>query len=236
MNKEELIKLYQTHRLYIFPCIVALSSLILIVFIIIPQATKLIANQQVEAEISSKSQFMEVKAQTLETYNPADLKGKVDYALGAYPTNRDFVYALSLLQNLVISSGFTTVSVTLEGSPQQGPESKIQSYNVKMELLGQGSLLSPLLTNIENSPRIIRVGSVEITAGRTPQETAITIVVEVLYSSAPSNLGSVDSPLPKISQDEEEVINQLTNSAVQIPQPITQTSQLGPRGKPNPFE
>jgi len=53
-------------------------------------------------------------------------------------------------------------------------------------------------------------------------------------SSAPSEFGSVDSPLPELSEKDEEVITKLAKGGTALPAP--QVTVLGPRGKENPFE
>lgn len=234
MNKEAISKYYQQYKLYVFPAIVALSSLILIIFVIYPQTIKLLANQKVQGEITNKSKFLEAKAQTLESYDSSDLNQKVDSVLGAYPAEKDFVSALSLLQNLTAQSGFSATSISLgTGSAKNAG---VESYNIKLDILGPIVQLPTLLSNIENSPRLMKVSSVETSIGKDSESATISLNVEVLYSSAPQIPGSIDSPLQELSQQDEEVIAKLarvgSNEIISKPP----TTQLGPRGKANPFE
>jgi hypothetical protein len=241
VSNEELIKLYQTHKLYIFPLGVTLASLILIIFVIFPQTSKLISNQGLQTEILNKSHFLETKAQALEGYDPTDLSKKVGYATSAFPSDKDFVNAFALLQQLTSQSGFTAVATSLEESAQGGVQA--QSYNVRLDVLGPVNSLPILLSNIENSPRLMRVSTVEIISGADPGQSNATINVTVLYSQDSGNLGSVDSPLPKLSAEEEAVISKLSRSGLPVvsqettaSQGIAEPIQLGPRGKSNPFE
>ncbi len=238
MKKDEIIKLYQAQRLYIFPSLVALASLILIILVIYPQTIKLITNQKVKGEIFNKSQFLEAKAQSLESYDPTDLNRQVNFAVGSYPTDRDFVSALALLQSLTLQSGFSITSMSLENASSKGQNAQSQSYNIKIDILGPSPLLPTLFSKIENSPRLMRVSSVELTSGKDSQGAAVSLTVEVLYSSAAGGLGSNDSPLPQLSQKDEEVIAKLAKLGppVRSQQTTAQSVQLGPRGKANPFE
>lgn len=234
MKKEELLKLYQSYRLYIFPAIIGLSSLILIVFIIYPQMAKLISNQKVEEEFTIKSNFLEAKAQTLGSYDPADLERKVNIAVGSYPVDKDFISAVSLLQSIVTEAGFNISSISLGSGLAKSTGS--QSYSIKLDLTGQNSLLPTLLNKIENSSRVMKVGSVETVIAKDGNAATVALSVDVLYSSAPSSFGSVESPLPELSAQEEEVIAKLAtvdNNGVNFEQSI---GELGPRGKANPFE
>lgn len=238
MKKDEIIKLYQARRLYIFPSIVALASLILIIFVIYPQIIKLINSQSLEGEIFNKSQFMEAKAQNLESYDPAELNRQVNFAVAAYPTDRDFVSALALLQNLTFSAGFSITSMSLENASSRGQNVQSQSYNIKINVVGPLPLIPNLFSKIENSPRLMRISSVELTSGKDPQGVTVSLAVDVLYSSATGGLGSIDSPLPQLSQKDEDVIAKLAKMGSQVnsPQTNAQPVQLGPRGKANPFE
>lgn len=231
MNKENLQKFYLKYRLYIFPVVIVISSLILIVFVIYPQITKLISNNALESDLKDKSKLLEVKAQTLENYDKADLERKVNYTLNAYPAERDFTNIIGLLQGLSAGSGFNVNSLTLGGSSQ--PEAK--SYNVKLEILGPKSLLPNLVSNIENSVRIMKVASIELTPTKDFDLGQVNLSVEVFFAALPQTFGTVDSPLPTLSDKEEELLVKLAASA---PAPVatSQVAPSGPRGKANPFE
>jgi len=231
VKKQEILKSYQTYKLYIFPIVVAISCLILIIFVIYPQTVKLISDQQVAAETESKSTLLEVKAQELEEYDTLDLNQKVDIALGAYPTDKDFISAMGILQNIIAKSGFNVVSISLGSS--LAPTST-QSYNLKVEILGIQTLLPILLSNIENSPRLMKVNSIQASQGGS-QGTAISLNIDVLYAAAPEGFGSIDSPLPQLSEKDEEIITKLARSSTPI-SPTQISPILGPRGKANPFE
>lgn len=235
MKKEEVLKFYQNYRLYIFPAIVVLSSLIIIIFVIYPQTIKLITNQKTGEEIANKSKLLEVKAQALESYDSEDLSKKVDFALSSYPTEKDFVSALGSLQNLTFQSGFSTVSMSLGSGSSAGTNS--QSFNIKLDVLGPTTSLSTLLNNIESSSRLMRVSNMETSTGKSPQEVAISFSVDVLYSSAPTEFGSVDSPLPELSNEEETIVAKLAARGTPVSTQVSQpTAPLGARGKENPFE
>lgn len=230
---QEIIRFYKSYRLYIFPIIVGISSMILIIFIIFPQTSKLIANQQIEGEILNKSQFLVSKVQALENYDNSDLSHKVDSALGYYPTDKEVISAVGLLQNLTQSSGFSITSISLGGGLVK-LEHNAQSYSIKLEISGPSQLLATLLSAIESSKRLMRVESVELISGRDAAISDASLIVDVLYASPPTELGSVDSPLPELSQKDQAIIARLSTL---IP-PVTQKTpiNIGPRGKSNIFE
>lgn len=232
MKNENIAKFYQKYKLYIFPLTVAFSGLILVVFVIYPQTARLITNQKSQGDFLNRANMLEVKAQTLDSYDSEDLGRRVQFVQAAYPTDKDFAIGMGLLQEIISKSGFIPNSILLEAESAKGAS---QSYNLKVEILGPVSLLADLLKKIENSARLMRVGGIETGTGKEAQkESNISLHVEMLYSSAPSDFGSVDSPLPELSEKDEEIIAKLTRSSSTLPS--SEVIIPGPRGRSNPFE
>lgn len=232
MKKEELLKFYDKFKLLIFPAVIVLSSLILIILVIYPQVTKLLANQKAAGEIAEKSKFLEAKVQTLESYDPADLALKVNSALSSYPVDKDYVNVLRLLQNIIAQSGFSIVSLSLGAVSERS--GNVSSYGLKLDVLGPTIKLPTLLSNIESSYRLMRLSNLETSAGKDLQ-TSASLNVEVLYASGPVGFGSIDSPLPELSSEEETILARLARVGDITIEEQT-TAQLGPRGKSDPFE
>ncbi len=232
MKKEEVVKFYLRYRLYIFPAIVAISSLILIIFVIFPQIGKLITNQKTEGILVDKSKLLEVKAQTLDSYDGLDLSNKASYTLASYPQDRDFGNAIGLIQNLTTQSGFSIITMALGTSINKIANS--QSYSIQLDLVGPKNLISTLLTNIESSTRLIRVGSIEITNTVNQQVVNIALNLDVLYAPIPNSFGSIDSTLPELSQKDQQLLTTLAKNVTPIS--TSTNAQLPSRGKANPFE
>lgn len=232
--KKELVKFYITYKLFIFPAIVALSCLILIGFVIYPQVSQLLSNQKAQGEFIRRSEILEAKAQDLEKFDARDLDLKVNYALGAFPTDKDFATVVGLLQSITSKSGFNINSLSLGAGA--GKAQNAQVYTIKLDLIGPKLLLPALINNIESSPRLMRVGSLDTTVGRDAQSSAVSLDLEVLYAPLPNEFGTLDSPLPELTEKDDELLSRIarTGEVVSVVQPGT--VQLGPRGKPNPFE
>lgn len=230
MKKEEIKKIYQNYRLYIFPAVVAFSSLILIVFIIYPQIISLIENSAIQKNTLNKSKLLEVKAETLESLDLGELNVKVSSALNSYPTDKDSVYALSIIQRVVNQLGFKVISLSLGSIGIKNTST--QSYSFKLEISGPISLLPSLLTGIENSPRLMRISGVEVGSTNASSVVNVSLALDMLYAAAPTGFGSIDSPLPDLSEKDNEVIDRLARISL----PSVQTPFFGLRGKANPFE
>ncbi len=232
MKKEVFAEFYVKYRLFIFPSIVVFSSLILIIFVIFPQITSLLINQKVQGDLNKKSKFLDIKAQALESYNVEDLSQKVDSALASYPSDKDIGTAVGLIQSLTAQSGFIVTAISLGASSNSVTDAK--SYGIKLDATGPGSLLNVLFTNIENSTRLLRISNIEVTNSSDRQSVTISMGLDALYSPLPNSFGSVDSPLPELSQKEQEVLTKLAGN---ITPALTSTNVILPsRGRANPFE
>lgn len=230
MKKETILKFYLNFRIYIFPSVVAFSSLILIVFIIYPQMVKLIGNQRVYGDVIKKSEFLEAKTSALEELDEGDLKNKLGYALKAYPSDKDFGEILDLLQTTANQKGFSVATITIQPTNQTLGEG--QSYLVRVEAVGPRNLLDGLIEKIESLARVMKVLSINITLAKDIDIADISLGVDVYFAPAPQTFGSVDSPLPKLTEEDENLIARLVSSQVSVPS----SAVSSPRGKSNPFE
>lgn len=231
MKKETLVKFYSVYKLYIFPSAIALSSLFLIIFAIYPQAVKLIENQKLAGDSINRTQFLATKVQALEGYDEEDLSQKVNIVLDSFPSDKEYGRVLGLLQGLAAQSGFIVSSISFGNA--SGKTGAANSFGVNLEVSGPKALFRALLSSLDNSPRIVRVSSLDILSARSADVLNVKLAIEVLYSPIPQNLGTIDSPLPNISSEEEGLIAALKTTTLPASASAATTS---PRGKVNPFE
>lgn len=236
MTKEILTKFYDKYRMLIFPIIISLSSLFLIIFVIYPQASKLITNQAREGDLLNKSKILEAKASALENYNVDDLSRKLNDTLRVYPQDKDLANVVGLLQQLTGQSGFTITSVTVAGGAQKGQTGS--GYDINLVATGAKPLVLILLSNLENSPRLLQINSIDINLSNQQQLADVSLGLTVLYSPLPQNLGSIDVPLPQLSTQDEALLTKLASVNRSSPSVSLSTSNVSnaPRGKTNPFE
>lgn len=231
MKKEELLNLYKRYRIYLYPILVIVAGLILIGLVILPQTLRLISNNKVEDELTNRFKSLEVKADELKNVSLQDLSTEVSTALNAFPSEKDYGNAIGILQNVTVQNGFTILGLVLNDSSEGN--SKIgQNYIIRIEILGQRSKLRTLLDQIETSQRIMKLQSMDITTGRDSDTINATLAINIYYSPIPKSFGSIDAPLPKLSQEEEALLQELSRSSVGL----GTGSLYTPNGKSNPFE
>lgn len=225
MNKDTVNKFYQKYKLLIFPSVVALSCLILIIFVLIPQIGVFLKNSRSQQEFSARSEFLDTKVAALEGLNEPELLDKVGYVLTSLPREKDFAETIALLQKITGNHGYVIASLTFGAGGGQ-------SFGVRMEVVGPEALLGSLLSSIEGSSRLLRVASMEISSGKEADIVSVNLALEALFAPMPASLGSIDTPLPEISAGEEELLSKLSSTAQPQFQP-TPSTQIG---KSDPFE
>lgn len=231
MKRQEALKFYSKYNFYIFPSVVALSCLLLIVFVIFPTLSQLISNQKTTGELANKHKALEAKASALEGFSEEDLKFKLSSLLNVFPTEKDFGNALFVIQGITKELGFIISSFTIGGGSEKGE----QSYIVKITLQGLKTSFPTLLNKIESSKRVMRIQTIDITQGRDLQFLEANLSIEVFFASAPSGFGGVDSPLPSLSEREEELIASFASGTA--PSAALQEEVIPTTiGKANPFE
>lgn len=248
MNTQIAKTLYLKYRLIIVPIVVALSGLVLIVLVIYPQLHNLISQSSLYDKTQEKSKVLEVKAMELNTIDETDLKKKLNLALVALPEEKDYLEIVNVLQTLTAKSGFSITSLQFGQTGELEKSSIGKAYGVKLMITGPKVAFDTFLNSIEKSYRAMRVGNLEITSSKIGSgaiEASLTI--NIFYAPLPTNIGSVESPLPRLSDKDETLINNLAKvisiafaqnsvSAQSSSSLPILTGSLPPRGKSDPFE
>lgn len=213
------------YKLFIYPMIVALASFCLIFFLIVPQLKDFLVGQGDLDQAKTRLSSLDVKAKELESINNSDLNHDLLLALYALPVEKDFSILVGILKELASQSGVNLLSLHL-GSSQDPNE-----FIIKADLIGSSSALGTLLNNIEKTPRVMKVRSVESAASGVGNTISATVAVTVFFSPAPKSLGAIDSSLPKLSDKDQVILTGLSRSNVTSAVPV-----LAPAGKADPFQ
>ena len=213
------------YKTLIYPLVVGVASLILIIFVIVPQLQGFITGQDDLKLKQARLNTLEVKAKELESFNQEAYTEKLLNAFYYLPVDRDYNNIIGIFRELTASVGMSLTSL----HPGAGQVSG--SYLVKADIVGQVSSLGAMLEAIEKSPRVMKLESVE-TSTSTSGLLNATLTVSVYYASPPQSLGAVDAPLPKLTEGDQVVLSSLTPPSAQS----GSTTIVLPSGKSNPFE
>src|SRR5690348_8086332 len=110
---EELIKKY---RFFGWPLLSILISLVLLVFMVIPQVVGYFNTNKLIDSTLQNSQTLNSKAQTLASISSSDYKTNLSLALTVLPEAKDVPTAIGQIQNIVSQSGMQLSSIGISAS------------------------------------------------------------------------------------------------------------------------
>ena len=213
------------YKTLIYPSAVGLASLIIIIFVIVPQLQSFLSGQDDLKLKQARLNTLEVKAKELESFDQDAYTEKLLNAFYYLPVDKDYSNIIGIFRELTASAGMSLTSL------HPGSATAESSYLVKADIVGQVSSLGAMLEAIEKSPRVMKLESVE-TSTSTSGLLNATLTVSVYYASPPQSLGAVDAPLPKLTEGDQVVLSSLIPPSAQS----SSTTIILPSGKSNPFE
>ncbi len=225
---------YLKYKAYIWPVVTGIASIIIIALVLIPQILAYLKVQTQISEIQDRSYSLEAKAQGLEQIDATGVKKNLQTAFTVLPTQQEIPQAMAVLQELVAKSG-----LTLKNSAY-APAVKGAKNNYILTLTVGGDMASirKFLIQLQDAPRVFQVESIDVQFIKGSNDIEASIPVSVYFESAPKQISKVDSPIPKLNEGEEQLLNQLNQF---ISSPISSSSaqfdtSFVPLGKTNPFE
>ncbi len=221
---------YAKYKIIVYPVVLGIASLMVIIFIIFPQLGVLLSSQDTINKSAERLKILEVKAEDLKVVDESGINKKLQTAILALPEDKDFTTVISLIRILVAQSGMELTSLQL--GQLQGGVSNLNGFSVKMEVKGLMQTFSNLLKIVDNSSRVMRISSIEVNVVSGNTATA-TLGVDVYYSPFPKDLGNIEVSLPRLNQEEENLLANIAKSQIAS---LSGTPALLPRGKVNPFE
>lgn len=230
MKKQKLSDVILKYRIHLVLFIAAVTSILLVIFIIYPQTVKLLELNSQQQDLVNKIDRLEDKITLLEAVDEGDIKDKLNLTLLALPIEQDLFNFIGFTQTIATQDGFNLVSV------QFGSESMTtrgNSYIVKAAFIGPKQFVKKFLADLEQSYRSVVVEQLELTQIKSLDTVNGAITMRVYYAPLPTTLGQIDSPIQSLTAEDEQVLINLSKLGVNL---AIQSNQLVPRGKPNPFE
>lgn len=221
---------YAKNKIIAYPLMVGVAALVIIIFVIIPQLGGLLSTQDTINKSTERLKILEVKAEDLKEADEGSINKKLQTAIVALPEDKDFTTVISLMRILVAESSMELTSLQL--GQLQGGISNLNGFSVKLEVKGPIQTFSNLLKTIENSSRVMRISGIEVSVvgGNT---ASATVSINIFYSPFPNDLGNIEVSLPKLNQEEENLLANIAKSQIAS---LSATPVFLPRGKVNPFE
>lgn len=230
-------KLYIKYKFFIWPLFSGLASLIILSFVIIPQFITFLNTQGKISDLSTRSDSLDVKAESLEHFDEENIKNNLKTVLTVLPTEQDVPKSMSILEALVQKSDLKLVNTTYIATRKVGDKPKFQ---LNISVAGPISSIRNFLISLQDSPQVFQVESIAVQFRKSGMSNVeAEIPISVFYEPVPKTIGSLDQPLKELSQDEENLLGRLSRLVPQtsnaISNPEASSSSI-PIGKSDPFE
>lgn len=225
---EKLKETYLKYKMFTLSVAVATASLLVIILVVVPQILTFISVRSKILSVYDKTSRFQVKAAELDQVDEAIYLKDLQVALAALPQERDIPESLIVIQSLIIQN-----SLLLEDARVLAiaPGSSTNSFQMVITVFGPLSQIKSFLTNVANSPRVLKVETISAQSVRGGLEGEIAL--SLYFDPSKPAIASADTPLPKLSQEEEALLGKLSKAAISQ---IVSTIPAVPIGKVNPFE
>lgn len=233
-------ELYLKYRFIIWPVIVGISSILILAVVVIPQLLTYLNIKNQIGQTKDQSQNLEAKAAELQNIDGLSTQKDLKVVFTVLPTDQDIPRAIMILQDMVAGSGLSLKSTTF-GYPGSSSKktSDGSSFLLNITVSGQINLLRDFLIELQNSPRVFQVESIDVQFQKTQGAIEAELPLSVFYQPTSGELGDLNQPLPKISDENKKLLSKLSQTVDQIDifqDNIEVSSASVPMGKDDPFE
>lgn len=211
--------------------LLGLVLVVLTVKIVLPKAGKTLENYKKRSSFNSRLVSLQAKIADLEGLNEYELSERNSLALQALPADKNIIGTMMILNSLTEQNGVlieglrvSPGSLTASGSAISG----MGALSLDIRLNGSFDQMKAFLRTLKTTlPLILNTGNLTISflGGST------SLKLEVYYLGLPKTLGKIDTPVPKLTDTEEKLLESLRAYTYLSPAVFTPTE----RGKANPF-
>ncbi len=219
-------------KFYTRSILVALSSLIILIAVIIPQILAYFNVAGQVGEVESRASSIEAKAAELQNIDEQLYKDRLETVFTALPQDKEIPLAMVTLQDIISRSGLILDTVKLIDTPAK---SSSNSYLLSMFVAGQKESLKTFLLGLLDAPRIFKLEAISAQSVRGGIGLEAEIQVSVYYDPSSSVTSNLDQPLPKLTAEEERFLADIMAQVNSNRLPISVDNISIPSGKADPF-
>jgi Tfp pilus assembly protein PilO len=208
-------------------------SILLIIFIIIPQILGLKENNDAISDIKSRTEMLNAKATSLSSVETSTYRDNLKVALTVLPEEKDIPAAIGQVQSLMLANKLTLDGMSFAHSNTGG--SGLENYQIKIDATGDQAALKNFINNLKDAPLIMKISGLEITSNSQDSTVSTNLGLTTYYQGSDGNLGGLEDPIKEINQSDSDLLAKLKQRIQSLPL-ITTAVSSGPRGKSDPFQ
>ncbi len=199
-------------QLFLLPGIAILFTLILIFVVLLPKVNQIRNLYLQTKEASARLGRLTLKLSELEGIDEGALVQRKELALKAVPNNKSVMETVSSISNFVRESDLLITSFEVspgEISTQSASKKKekLDRLRFAIDLEGQPDKVMVFIEKVENLLPLISLNTFNLNAYQN--QSRLSLVIESYSAVLPEGLGKIDSPLMKVTDTDEEVLNKI---------------------------
>lgn len=224
---------YLKYQLFIKPLLVSIFCVTVIYLVLIPQIGAFTSTNGNLASSQTKLGILQVKASELDSLDKELYIKNLQLVLTALPEDRQVAQALVVVQDTLNRDGLVLENAKL----LSGAGDKNQrSYQLQLVVRGDISKVRQFLLDLKKAPRLVQILDVNSQTGTSGLEIESQLTLEIFYGPLPKTLGEIDQPIPKLTDNDQQVIANIAK-AVQTTGALgsLESSSSSSLGKADPF-
>ncbi len=233
-------------REFALPAGSALLIILITFFFLIPKVRQILALRSSIAGQKAQISRLSQKVSDLLTLSEADLAESAGLVTEAFPPQQDMFKSLAMTKKIFEDNGLLIESFSFSGSVSSSsaasktPAEEKSPLKINVSFYANFENFRKMIKEVEKILPLMKVeglkfGSLEATASASIPSLSGKISLVSFSSPLPKTMGRTDQPLPKISNEDKKLIEELkTFSRYQVEEEVSTASAL-PVGKENPF-
>jgi len=155
---------------------------------------------------------LEAKLADLKTLNEFELSERTTLSLQAIPDKKNVMAVMTSLRTQATETGAAIESLQVspgELSATASAKPGVDKLDFKLEIVGTLDSVLNLFEKIQSSLPLVSLSQVKIElSGET---VTVSLTLESYFLPLPETLEAIDSPVPKLTSDEEKVLGEISS-------------------------
>jgi Tfp pilus assembly protein PilO len=239
--KELIIGYLKQYEIIIISCVVMLAVILLSLNYLVPNIQKVSEISSQYKDLQSKVNSLKAKDDALSALDQKYYKDNFPKIGLVLPDNKDYVSLFNTFDSLENKTGISITNTNLQfGIVSTGSAKLVKPVNgqaqdipISLTIVGDISSVRKFLNEIRNlTGRLITLEKLDWNY-KGGDIIEMSLNGKAFYSSYPSTLGSVSSPLPKINTKQEEILTKISKNTI-VPDDVINVNSINV-GKKNLF-
>jgi len=218
---------------YLGPSILALTSLIGVLFVFQVMQPAISSQRAFFAEKTELSRKKDVMAKTLANLRAIDYsqeQQRLSSVELSIPSKNDLLQVMSFIESLAKSLGLEVIANKGTAGNVQSPSKKLSGYAIQATFSGDYEKLREFLRLLYQSKRAIGTSSIVLAGREDGKKISLTVTFFLPVSSEAVKVDAFNTAVTSLSSKEEELIQDLNKREIFIE--ATTSAVLG---RSNPF-